>query len=520
MLPENAKILLQSLSVFVGGWTVGDLVKTGIEGQEPEEVLQILVEASLVQRDGDRYRLSETVRQFAAERLAEGPRERAVRDLHLTNYLGLLSPVEFYIKKLGPDRMAEIYKPELDNVRQALAWSLSDNQSVAPLMASCAALAFSVVQLDNEAADWLQRALALDERSRLPEARIMALRRACRFYSSPHAHLDRATAAANTLAACTELKKLATENGDQLALAEAYRVEGSLQLDSKSAKACLLCSLEINNTLPDGGLSHLVLRQLGFYAQNDGKFEEARDLFERARQQAGQVGDTGAAIDLFQASSLLLREQCDYKGALKHLAAAESIASKWGDARALAFIHLRVAEVHMESLDFEKVAEPLGKARAFYQESRSRFHEMLVDGMERYIWAHEGRVSDAANGISAVTAKLVQGAAGSPWAWWHAAGIELEALSLALAKSGHFSTAALLFGAAKSIRKRDAARLSDSVLHRWICLEREASIGAFVSQTEQGERLPPEETLEIIEKVERNLMAESSDYRYPGSLQS
>jgi tetratricopeptide (TPR) repeat protein len=81
--------------VFAAGWTLDAAEQVGAGGELAEidilDVLSRLVEKSLAVMDGqgDRYRLLETVRQYAQDRLGETAEGDAVRTRHLTFYLGL-----------------------------------------------------------------------------------------------------------------------------------------------------------------------------------------------------------------------------------------------------------------------------------------------------------------------------------------------------------------------------------------------------------------------------------------------
>ena len=75
LLSVTEQSMLRRLAVFAGGWTLEAAEKVGadpiVDVYEVVDLLTHLVEKSLVQleADGDRYRLLETVRQYAKERL-------------------------------------------------------------------------------------------------------------------------------------------------------------------------------------------------------------------------------------------------------------------------------------------------------------------------------------------------------------------------------------------------------------------------------------------------------------------
>jgi non-specific serine/threonine protein kinase len=151
-LPEAEAILLRRLSVFAGGWTLEaaeaicadfglsnfefglrddssaiENRKSEIENCDVLDLLDSLVDRSLVLVDemdeGVRYRMLETVREYAREKLAASGELAAVRSRHRDWYVRLGEQSEAYFMSLG--RSATWWarlKAELDNLRAALAW--------------------------------------------------------------------------------------------------------------------------------------------------------------------------------------------------------------------------------------------------------------------------------------------------------------------------------------------------------------------------------------------------------------
>ena len=90
LLPEPERALLRRLSVFASGFSLDAAEQVGAaEGVGRYDVLGLLsalVDKSLVQVNdaGDRYRLLETIRVYAAEELAGSGEEVPTRDQHLS----------------------------------------------------------------------------------------------------------------------------------------------------------------------------------------------------------------------------------------------------------------------------------------------------------------------------------------------------------------------------------------------------------------------------------------------------
>jgi non-specific serine/threonine protein kinase len=128
LLTPNERVLLARLAVFAGGCALEDAEAVAAGGSvATEDVLDLLsnlVEKSLVVYDpaSGRYRLLDTVREYARERLTESGEEPAVRDRHLARFLALAEHAEPGFR--GPDTlmwMAQLNR-ERDNFLSALAW--------------------------------------------------------------------------------------------------------------------------------------------------------------------------------------------------------------------------------------------------------------------------------------------------------------------------------------------------------------------------------------------------------------
>ncbi|TMG81335.1 MAG: adenylate/guanylate cyclase domain-containing protein, partial [Betaproteobacteria bacterium] len=95
LLSEAERAVFRRLAVFAGGWTLDavEAVAADVEVRERDvlDLLTNLVEKSLVvvEAAGGRYRLLDTVRQYAQERLTESGEEESVRMRHLACYVAL-----------------------------------------------------------------------------------------------------------------------------------------------------------------------------------------------------------------------------------------------------------------------------------------------------------------------------------------------------------------------------------------------------------------------------------------------
>ena len=128
LLNEPERALLSRLSAFAGGWTLeaAEVVCTGEHVQTCDvlDLLTSLVDKSLVvvqQREGNmRFRLLETVRQYARDRLLERGEQDSVQGRHRRFFAAFVEAVE--PKLAGPEQSVwlRLLESEHDNLRATL----------------------------------------------------------------------------------------------------------------------------------------------------------------------------------------------------------------------------------------------------------------------------------------------------------------------------------------------------------------------------------------------------------------
>jgi predicted ATPase/DNA-binding SARP family transcriptional activator len=150
--------VFRGLSVFAGGFGLTAAAAVCGGGDAAAfDVIDRLASKSLVLAEvatgRTRYRLLETIRQYAAGRLAEAGEAGQARQRHALTFLGLA------------ERESElaVLAREHDNFRAALSWSLSGGGETGPRLA-CALGSFWVARgFFQEARGWLERALACSQ---------------------------------------------------------------------------------------------------------------------------------------------------------------------------------------------------------------------------------------------------------------------------------------------------------------------------------------------------------------------
>ncbi|MGD0606896.1 MAG: LuxR C-terminal-related transcriptional regulator [Streptosporangiaceae bacterium] len=142
LLNPGEQAVLGRLSVFAGGWTLEAAEAVTSAGGDGEwqvlDDLAALVGKSLVLAEeihgSTRYRLLETVRQYAAERLAQRPCAELdeARAAHRDHYLALVETAETRLRGPHEALWLDRLEVEFDNIRAALTFSAADLDSAEP----------------------------------------------------------------------------------------------------------------------------------------------------------------------------------------------------------------------------------------------------------------------------------------------------------------------------------------------------------------------------------------------------
>lgn len=183
LLNDVEKILFRRLAVFSGSFTldaVTDICSNDdLDEYDAADVLLALVDKSLVVADGStqrtRYRLLQSIQDYAIERIDEAHEGDSVSQCHATYFARFAeSAYEEWDTNPAPDWLARS-GAELDNIRGALSWTISEEHdvSIGERIVANALPIFLRLSLLEEAIDWAQRVLS--ERTAVPvelEARL------------------------------------------------------------------------------------------------------------------------------------------------------------------------------------------------------------------------------------------------------------------------------------------------------------------------------------------------------------
>ena len=135
LLTEPERALLRRLSVFMGGFDLDAAQSvagtTEVERYQVLDQLSLLVDKSLVIAENasgrTRYRLLETVRQYALEKLGESGEADDIRDRHRDHYTAVAERLDAPARG-SKEHLVEQADLDIDNLRAAFVWSRENNE--------------------------------------------------------------------------------------------------------------------------------------------------------------------------------------------------------------------------------------------------------------------------------------------------------------------------------------------------------------------------------------------------------
>ena len=168
LLTEPERVLFRRMSVFVGGFDLDAAQAVcgndPLHGYQILDLLTLLVDKSLVAADNTlgptRYRLLETVRHYALERLGESGEADIVRSAHRNHYAAVAALLDAPADT-GHEQRVERAEADMDNLRAAFGWSVENRETERALeLASSLQPLWQSRGHIREGLAWLQTALA------------------------------------------------------------------------------------------------------------------------------------------------------------------------------------------------------------------------------------------------------------------------------------------------------------------------------------------------------------------------
>jgi predicted ATPase/DNA-binding CsgD family transcriptional regulator len=296
LLTEPERVLFRRLAVFLGGFDFDAAQAVAGSGEVERfqvlDLLTLLVDKSLVVADDGggrtRYRLLETVRQFALEKLGESGEADVVRTRHRDYYTSMAAALDAPAGH-GYEQRIEQADLEIDNLRAAFGWSRenSDIENALALASSLQPLWQARGRL-LEGLVWFESALANLDAHHLgvaPAVRARAL--------ADSATLGLWAGAADSPEQAQQALAIAREVEDPALLARALTACGCIAsyFDAEAARAYLAEAIGLARALGDRWRLCQILVWQARAAQVAGDPLGIRATGEEGRDLAEAIGD-------------------------------------------------------------------------------------------------------------------------------------------------------------------------------------------------------------------------------------
>ena len=296
LLTEPERVLFRRLAAFLGGFDL-DAAQTVAGGGDVQrfqvlDLLTLLVDKSLVVADNSggrtRYRLLETVRQYALEKLGESGEADSVRARHRDHYTSMAAPLDAPAGSEYEQRLEQA-NLEIDNLRAAFAWSRENSDvELALALASSLQPLWQARGRLREGLDWFDTALADDNAQHLGVAAAVRARAL-----TDRAPLGLWAGAADSPDQAQHALAIAREVDDPALLARALTACGHIAgyFDAEAARAYLAEAIGLARALDDRWRLSQILAAQAFAALTAGDPIATRAPAEEGRDLADAIGD-------------------------------------------------------------------------------------------------------------------------------------------------------------------------------------------------------------------------------------
>jgi predicted ATPase/DNA-binding CsgD family transcriptional regulator len=374
LLNPAERAVLAALSVFAGGFglAAAEAVAAGEKAPAGEVLGHVgaLVDKSLVQF-GDigagpgRYRLLETVRQYAAGQLATlGPAARAARLAHRDYYLALAEAAAPHLRAADQAEWLDRLDAELGNLRAAVAFSLAQADPEPGLRLAASLRVFWLARGHAvEGADALRALLAAPGAQRPTLSRARAL-----------------SAAANLV-----------ERAGSYATAERYCEE----------------ALAIARAAGDDDLAAEVLHERAWILMRQGQPGAALPLIEQGLSLARRLQHPRLTAMLLSARSSALENEGDHAGAARDAAQSLQLCRQTGDQRVVGMMLGELGNVELVTGDLDAARRHLHESLDIFRALNERYGivgETFNLGLAEYL----GGSPDAAEALFAESLGLAR----------------------------------------------------------------------------------------------------------------
>lgn len=375
LLTAEEQVLFARLGVFVGGWTMeaAEGVCGGADNL-PLEVLdglQSLLDKSLLQQEATvhepRFRMLETIREYALERLTEHNEAGIVHSQHATYFLLLAEAIEPTLHSAGQRAGYVRLDVEQDNLRAALHWTLVAQPELALRLAGALAYYWRERGFFREGRHWLEQ--ALERTAHTTSLARPALRALTLVQTAELTWIDGDLMRAQAL--CEQGFTLFCQITDGRGSAYAMQVLGCLaraHQDHERAQVCLMRALDGFRQVGETEAMAWTLGDLCTVMMHRGAVGQGRVSGEQSRALFRELGNkNGEAWSLFLLSTAAVLQGAVDEGAALNRA-SEQLYREVGTTTWIAGVRLNQAYIaHLQ--------QAYVRARGLYVESLEQYRD-------------------------------------------------------------------------------------------------------------------------------------------------
>jgi non-specific serine/threonine protein kinase len=501
LLDDQERRLFERLAVFAGGWTLeaAEAVCSG-GGLERADVLDLLgqlVDKSLVVSDATaegpvRYRMLETLRAYARERLAASGGEKWSARRHAEYYLALAERAEPELTGREQQVWLERLEQEHDNLRAMLRWSLEAGDAELGLRLAGASGRFWWARGHlGEGRRWLEGLLAAtpSDGTALAAVRAKALAVAGRLAADQG---DHHRAAALLEQGLVLFRRLGDKRGSAQSLG-ALGIMAMYQGDYSRAAALLEEGLALRRDLGDKRWIASSAAVRGIVATFQGDYVRAAVLADETLALSQEVGDKGLIAQSALLRGLIATDRGDYSRAAALVEEGLELFRQLGEKTFIALSLISLGGIARHQGDYDRATTLWDRSLTLFRELGFRW------GIARAL-TNLGRIAREQGDNGRAAAVLEEGLAlARDVGDKRGVAVVLEEMAAVAVAQGQPERAARLFGVAQAVREAIGAPLppADQARYERSVAAARAHLGdaGFAAAWERGHALMLEEAI-------------------------
>jgi predicted ATPase/AraC-like DNA-binding protein len=355
LLPDEEKHVFRQLGVFAGGWTLEAAEAiTPIGSAMPMfEVMSSLTDKGLVQtkafHGAVRFEFTETIRQYASEKLKRAGELTTVSDRHLNYFADVAIQAESKLKGSAQQMMLEELAAEDDNLRAALAHGLQADLALVLRMINALNLYWSIRGRWVEAEGWLTRAVTqpVSKEDRVIKARALCTLGGLAYYQGRPEPARKFS---------EEALEMFREETDEYGVARCLTNLGLTALHTGEHHLAVSLLQQALSIVRGQGNSRAVaqmLNNLAIVARQMGDSQTARNYLELALQITRGLQDQALVALMLNNLGLSYADQNDLPGAERLWVEGLDIFRKLADKRGIASTLHNLADVAFRKGEYD-----------------------------------------------------------------------------------------------------------------------------------------------------------------------